>query len=121
MLIWLLAYAERNVSRRSAFDSETGFHGNRPSHFWTLRIPERMKGKRDLELLAILVACGLRRHEAAELDASDLQQREDHWAIVDLIGKASPIRTIPVPDWVKNLVGDWLHATVSRTVGSSGA
>ncbi len=26
--------------------------------------PETMKGKRDLALLAILVACGLRRHEA---------------------------------------------------------
>lgn len=58
---------------------------------------ETMKGKRDLALLAILVACGLRRHEAVELSVSDLQQREDHWAIVDLIGKASHIRTIPVP------------------------
>ena len=72
--------------------------------------PETMKGKRDLALLAILVACRLRRHEAVELNVSDLQQREDHWAIVDLIGKASHIRTIPVPDWVKNLVDDWLHS-----------
>ena len=47
--------------------------------------PETMKGKRDLALLAILVACGLRRHEAVELSVAD--QREDHWAIVDLIGK----------------------------------
>jgi site-specific recombinase XerD len=46
-----------------------------------------MKGKRDLALLAIPVACGLRRHEAVELNVSDLQQREDRWAIVDLIGK----------------------------------
>jgi integrase len=56
--------------------------------------PETMKGKRDLALLAILVACGLRRHEAVELNVSHLQQREDHWAIVDLIGKASHVRTI---------------------------
>jgi len=69
-----------------------------------------MKGKRDLALLAILVACGLRRHEAVELSVSDLQQREDHWAIVDLIGKASHIRTIPVPDWVKDLIEHWLQA-----------
>jgi hypothetical protein len=69
-----------------------------------------MKGKRDVALLAILVACGLRRHEAVELNVSHLQQREDHWAIVDLIGKASHIRTIPVPDWVKNLVDDWLQS-----------
>lgn len=72
--------------------------------------PETMKGKRDLALLAILVACGLRRHEAVELNVSDLQQREDHWAIVDLIGKASHIRTIPVPDWVKDIIDDWLHS-----------
>src|SRR6058998_790395 len=71
---------------------------------------ETMKGKRDVALLAILVACGLRRHEAVELNVSDLQQREDHWAIVDLIGKASHIRIVPVPDWVKNLVDDWLHS-----------
>lgn len=70
--------------------------------------PETMKGKRDLALLAILVACGLRRHEAVELNVSDLQQREDHWAIVDLIGKAFHIRTIPVPDWVKDLIDEWL-------------
>ena len=42
---------------------------------------ETMKGKRDLALLAILVACGLRRHEAVEFSVSDLQQREDHWAL----------------------------------------
>jgi hypothetical protein len=49
----------------------------------------------------------LRRHKAVEVKISDLQQREDHWAIVDLIGKASHVRTIPVPDWVK----------VSSTIG----
>jgi site-specific recombinase XerD len=72
--------------------------------------PETMKGKRDLALLAILVACGLRRHEAVHLNVSDLQQREGHWAIVDLIGKASHIRTIPVPEWVKDLINDWLQS-----------
>jgi integrase len=71
---------------------------------------ETMKGKRDIALLAILVACGLRPHEAVELNVSHLQQREDHWAIVDLIGKASHIRTIPVPDWVKDLVDVWLQS-----------
>jgi integrase len=28
---------------------------------------------------------------------------------VDLIGKASHIRTIPVPNWVKDLIDDWLQ------------
>jgi len=28
----------------------------------------------------------------------DIQQREEHWAIVDLHGKAGHTRTVPVPD-----------------------
>jgi site-specific recombinase XerD len=47
-----------------------------------------MKGKRDRALLALLLACGLRRHELAVLTAGHVQQREGHWAIVDLRGKA---------------------------------
>lgn len=43
-------------------------------------------------------ACGLRRHEAAELTIDHIQQREEHWAIVDLVGKGGHVRTIPVPD-----------------------
>jgi integrase len=34
-----------------------------------------LKGKRDRALLAILLACGLRRHEAVNLDFSHIQQR----------------------------------------------
>ena len=33
-----------------------------------------------------------------------------HWAIVDLVGKAAHIRTVPVPDWVKAAVDGWLTA-----------
>ena len=61
---------------------------------------ERLKGRRDRALLSLLLACGLRRHELAELTFGHLQQREGHWAIVDLSGKAGHVRTIPVPDWV---------------------
>jgi site-specific recombinase XerD len=35
---------------------------------------ERRKGKRDRALLAVLLACGLRRHEAVELNFTHLQQ-----------------------------------------------
>jgi len=42
---------------------------------------------RDRALLALLLACGLRRHELASLTVGHLQQREGHWAIVDLRGK----------------------------------
>ena len=51
--------------------------------------PSTLKGKRDRALLAILTACGLRRHEAIELNLSHIQRREEHWAIVDLVGKAA--------------------------------
>jgi len=39
-----------------------------------------------------------------------LQQREEHWAIVDLVGKAGHIRTVPVPVWVRTELDDWLAA-----------
>ena len=48
--------------------------------------------------------------EAVALRLDHLQQREEHWAIVDLIGKGGHVRTVPVPDWVRNEVNDWLVA-----------
>jgi site-specific recombinase XerD len=75
---------------------------------WQCPDTERLKGKRDRALLAVLLACGLRRHEAVELNFTHLQQREQHWAIVDLIGKAGHMRTIPMPDWVKQVLDLWL-------------
>ena len=54
---------------------------------WQAPDRERMKGKRDRALLAVLLACGLRRHELADLTVDHLQQHEGHWAIVDLRGK----------------------------------
>src|SRR6516225_9206828 len=77
---------------------------------WQAPGGERLKGKRDRALLAVLLACGLRRHEAVELNFSHIQQREEHWAIVDLKGKAGHIRTIPMPAWVKNVLDRWLQA-----------
>jgi site-specific recombinase XerD len=69
-----------------------------------------LKGKRDRALLAILLGCGLRRREVAELDVARLQQREGHWAIVDLVGKGRHIRTVPVPTWVKSAIDVWIAA-----------
>ncbi len=77
---------------------------------WQAPDHQRLKGKRDRALLALLLACGLRRHEVVNLGLDDLQQREEHWAIVDLVGKGSHIRTVPVPDWVRNELNDWLNA-----------
>jgi integrase len=66
-------------------------------------------------LLALLLACGLRRHELAALTFDHLQQREGHWAIVDLTGKARHIRTIPVPDWVYSQLSEWTKAAGIET------
>jgi site-specific recombinase XerD len=77
---------------------------------WQAPNRQRLKGKRDRALLALLLACGLRRHEAVTLTWDHVQQREEHWAIVDLVGKGGHIRTIPVPHWVRNELNDWLVA-----------
>src|SRR4051795_12532472 len=77
---------------------------------WQAPDQRQLKGKRDRALLAVLLACGLRRHELAVLTVGHLQQREGHWAIVDLRGKAGHVRTIPVPDWVTELLNDWTKA-----------
>ncbi len=70
--------------------------------------PNTLKGKRDRALLALLLGCGLRRKEEGELAIAHLQRREDHWAIIDLAGKAHHIRTVPVPNWVKSAIDSWL-------------
>src|SRR5246500_1247146 len=77
---------------------------------WQAPDSQGLKGKRDRALLALLLACGLRRHEAVGLRIDDLQEREEHWAIVDLVGKAGHVRTVPIPDWVKEQLDDWLRA-----------
>ena len=71
---------------------------------------ETLKGKRDRAILAVLLGCGLRRRELADLDFRLLQRREDHWAIIDLVGKGGHIRTVPVPEWVKATVDMWTTA-----------
>jgi site-specific recombinase XerD len=76
----------------------------------SLPAPDTMGGKRDRAILGIMLSCGLRRRELAELTVNHLERRENHWAIVDMIGKGGHIRTIPVPDWVKLAVDDWMAA-----------
>jgi len=78
--------------------------------FWQSPAPNTLKGKRDRAILAVLLGCGLRRRELADLDFTHLQQREEHWVIVDLIGKGGHIRTVPVPEWVKRTIDLWVAA-----------
>lgn len=94
---------------------------------WQLPSPNTMKGKRDRAILAVLLGCGLRRGELIDLTFDHIQRREDHWAIVDLVGKAAHIRTVPMPGWVKDTLDDWLvaagikHGKLFRCVCRRGA
>jgi site-specific recombinase XerD len=78
--------------------------------FWQSPDCRTLTGKRNRAMLAILLGCGLRRRELAELTCESLQRRKGRWAIVDLVGKGRHIRTVPVPNWVKETLDAWLGA-----------
>ena len=65
---------------------------------------DTLRGKRDYAMIAVFLGCGLRRAELAGLGFEDLQQREDHWVVADLVGKGGHVRTVPVPCWAKAAV-----------------
>jgi integrase len=68
---------------------------------------DTLRSRRNRALLSLLIGCGLRRAEVTNLRLEDLQLREGHWVIADLRGKGGHIRTIPVPQWVKDAVDNW--------------
>jgi site-specific recombinase XerC len=71
---------------------------------------EDLRSIRDLAMMAVLLGCGLRRAELSALKAEDMQNRQGHWAIVDMVGKGGHIRTVPMPMWVKEAVNRWMVA-----------
>jgi len=71
---------------------------------------DTLRGKRDAAMLGLLLGCGLRRSELANLEIERIQRRDGHWAIVDLVGKAGRVRTVPVPLWVKTTIDGWTSA-----------
>lgn len=71
---------------------------------------DSLRPRRDRALLALLVGCGLRRSEIAELDMDRIQQREGRWIIVDVEGKGNRIRTVPMPAWAKAATDGWTAA-----------
>src|SRR5204863_9831439 len=71
---------------------------------------DTMRAKRDYAMLAMLFGCGFRRSELVGLELSEIQMRQGHWAVVDLIGKGGHIRTVPIPGWVKLALDHWTLA-----------
>ncbi len=85
--------------------------------------PVTLRERRDH---AMLIGCGLRRGELLALQIESIQQREDHWVIADLVGKAGHVRTVPIPAWVKTAIDAWTTAagitegTVFRAINKHG-
>ncbi len=71
---------------------------------------DSMRAKRDYAMLAVLFGCGLRRSELVGLELDEVQMRQEHWVVVDLIGKGGHIRTVPIPEWVKAALDQWTVA-----------
>src|ERR1700689_485334 len=91
-------------------------HGVRVGNWLSLRQAQALlnapdittkKGLRDRAMFATLLGCGLRRSELANLMMQHVQQRDNRWCIVDLVGKHGRVRTIPMPAWTKNAIDAW--------------
>jgi integrase len=72
---------------------------------------DTLRGRRDAAVIGLLLGGGLRRSETVNLRLDQLQLRESHWVIVDMVGKGGRLRTVPVPPWCKGLIDVWLHDT----------
>jgi integrase len=70
-----------------------------------------LRGRRDVAMIVLLLGCGLRRSETVNLRLDQLQLRESHWVIVDMVGKGGRLRTVPVPAWCKGLMDVWIDDT----------
>ena len=85
-----------------------------------------LRAKRDYAMLAMLFGCGFRRSELVGLKLDEIQMRQGHWAVVDLIGKGRDIRTVPIPNWVKTALDQWTRVAnvtegkVFRAVAGTG-
>jgi len=75
-----------------------------------------LRSLRDLAMISVLLGCGLRRAELSALKADDIQIRQGHWAIVDLVGKGGHIRTVPMPLWVKAAIDRWMSSAMVTAV-----
>lgn len=84
---------------------------NTPVYRWQREeIPAR-KAFRDQAILSVMIGTGLRRSEVAGLTWEMVQQRDGRWAIIDLVGKGSRVRSVGIPPWVKVALDGWGQAS----------
>lgn len=67
-----------------------------------------VQGMRDRAILAVMIGAGLRRSELVSLTAEHFEKKGGRWVINGLRGKHKRVRNIPVADWVKAAVDDWM-------------
>lgn len=74
-----------------------------------LSLPNRnsYEGARDLALFALLLGCGLRAAEATQVTWGCYRDIHGRKCLVDIIGKGSKCRTIPVPAWATDALELW--------------
>jgi len=73
--------------------------------------PDRttLLGKRDAAVLALLIGCGLRRSETCGLTTSQLVSvARDRTILQNVVGKGGRVRSVAVPKWAAQLLGDWM-------------
>ena len=57
---------------------------------------------------------GSNAHAKQYVGLGEIQMRQGHWAVVDLVGKGGHIRTVPIPNWVKAALDQWTRAANVR-------
>jgi len=96
--------------KQLGFRSGNWLSAEQSSEVLTHACGDSMRAKRDYAMLAMLLGCGFRRSELVGLELDEIQMRQGHWAVVDLIGKGGHIRTVPIPEWVKAALDQWTVA-----------
>jgi site-specific recombinase XerD len=71
--------------------------------------PHSIRGMRDRALLAVLVACALRRGELSRMNCEHLAMRDGRWVFLDFKGKGNKVRSVAVPLWLKRAIDGWLQ------------
>ena len=99
-----------NGVKKLGFRSGNWLSLDQSSEVLSHALGEGLGAKRDYAMLAMLLGCGLRRSELPDLDIDEVQTREGHWAIADLIGKGGRIRIVPIPQWVQQALDLWISA-----------